>query len=450
MTAPRAPRETVYEVKRKMRVMREKGPRPRRQRPRERGAALVMSLLISLLMLAAGGALLAATGRSASNAVDSTAEAQAYYAAEAGLQSALSVVRGNRASTTPGTDPTFRNLLCGTDTSCQNDDSNGATGNMGLWLPRTGGVVQLSATPPMSYALSVRDAGIPEGAPVPATADPRFLVITSRGHGPKGATKVLRMMVDASPFDFTARAPVAVRSSDENMTKMEWLHLGNSNPHEWNGNDLAPTPGPALPAFAVTNTADYDMGDGFGLPPGNQQGSAEKAIGADSANVLGPEKLVKLNPNTLEWWLRDANSARAFVQQQKERALSLGRHNPNDVGTEADPKFTFREGNLDLGGGDHGAGLLIVTGRLTMHGSASFKGIILALGEGYVDRDGTPAQQGALILAKFDRSPGANGGFLPPFLDSSGGGNSVVGYNSEWVRKALATGGSRVVGIVEQ
>ena len=432
--------------------MREKGQRPCRRKERERGAALVMSLLISMLMLAAGGALLMATGRSASNAADSTSETQAYYAAEAGLQSALSVVRGNRASTPAGTDPTFRNLLCGTASTCANSDANGATGNLGLWLPRTDGVVQLSSSPPLAYTLSVRDAGLPEGAPVPPAREPRFLIITSRGHGPKGATKVMRMMVDASPFDFTARSAVAVRSADADMTKMERLDLGASDPHSWNGNDLSSPPGPPVPAFAVTNTADFDMGDGLGvLPPGtNQLGSAEQAIGADQANVLGPQQLVKLNPANLEWWLQNANNARAFVAEQKERARALGRLNPGDIGSEADPKFTFHEGNLDMGGGDHGAGLLIVTGRLTQHGSSSFKGIILALGEGYVDRDGTPGAQGALIIAKFDRTAGATTGFLAPFLDSSGGGNSVVGYHSEWVRKALATGGRRVIGIVEQ
>jgi hypothetical protein len=61
----------------------------------ERGAALVMALLISLLLLAAGGALIMTTGLSAANAFDGTAETQAYYAAEAGVQATLNVLRGN-------------------------------------------------------------------------------------------------------------------------------------------------------------------------------------------------------------------------------------------------------------------------------------------------------------------------------------------------------------------
>jgi hypothetical protein len=61
----------------------------------ERGAALVTMLLISVLLLGAGGALIMSTMMSANNAVGSTAEMQAYYVAESGMQSALNVLRGN-------------------------------------------------------------------------------------------------------------------------------------------------------------------------------------------------------------------------------------------------------------------------------------------------------------------------------------------------------------------
>src|SRR2546427_5658286 len=61
----------------------------------ERGAALVTMLLISLLLLTAGGALIMSTSMTATNAGESSAEAEAYYAAEAGAQSVLNVFRGN-------------------------------------------------------------------------------------------------------------------------------------------------------------------------------------------------------------------------------------------------------------------------------------------------------------------------------------------------------------------
>jgi hypothetical protein len=63
----------------------------------ERGAALVMMLLASILILGAGGALIMTTMMSANNSMNSTAEMQAYYVAESGMQSALNVLRGNTA-----------------------------------------------------------------------------------------------------------------------------------------------------------------------------------------------------------------------------------------------------------------------------------------------------------------------------------------------------------------
>jgi type II secretory pathway component PulK len=64
-----------------------------RDRKGERGAALISTLLFSMLLLTAGGALLMSTGMSANNAFDSTAEIQAYYAAESGMQATLVVLR---------------------------------------------------------------------------------------------------------------------------------------------------------------------------------------------------------------------------------------------------------------------------------------------------------------------------------------------------------------------
>ena len=70
---------------------------PNHNRAGERGAALVTMLLASILILGAGGALIVTTMMSATNSMSSTAEMQAYYVAESGMQSALNVLRGNTA-----------------------------------------------------------------------------------------------------------------------------------------------------------------------------------------------------------------------------------------------------------------------------------------------------------------------------------------------------------------
>lgn len=63
----------------------------------ERGAALIMMLLIAMLLLAAGGALIMSTALSTGSVYEATPETQAYYAAEAGLEDVLTVLRGNIA-----------------------------------------------------------------------------------------------------------------------------------------------------------------------------------------------------------------------------------------------------------------------------------------------------------------------------------------------------------------
>lgn len=66
-----------------------------KNRESERGAAMVMVLLVSLLLLTASAGLLLESSMNTANVTDSVAELQAYNAAESGIQSAVNVLRGN-------------------------------------------------------------------------------------------------------------------------------------------------------------------------------------------------------------------------------------------------------------------------------------------------------------------------------------------------------------------
>ncbi len=88
----------------------------RNKREGEQGGALLICLLIATVLLVAGGALIQVTSMSATNTFDATVETETYYAAEAGLQSALNALRGNAApsaSAMPAdmTRITFRNAV---------------------------------------------------------------------------------------------------------------------------------------------------------------------------------------------------------------------------------------------------------------------------------------------------------------------------------------------------
>ena len=98
----------------------------------ERGAALVTMLLVSVLLLGAGGALIMTTMMSANNSVGSTAEMQAYYVAESGMQSALNVLRGNtKPLLVAGDRMSFRTAII---PSISNGGKDGAARFAG-WLP---------------------------------------------------------------------------------------------------------------------------------------------------------------------------------------------------------------------------------------------------------------------------------------------------------------------------
>src|SRR5829696_6127003 len=102
-------------------------------RANERGAALITMLLASVLLLGAGGALIMTTAMSANNSVGSTAEMQAFYVAESGMQSALNVLRGNTKPLVTATDRiSFRTAVV---PDISNGPDNAGATRLAGWLP---------------------------------------------------------------------------------------------------------------------------------------------------------------------------------------------------------------------------------------------------------------------------------------------------------------------------
>ena len=106
----------------------------------ERGAALVMVLMVSALLLVACIGMLTASALNSKNVTDAVSEDQAYYAAESGLQATINVLRGN-TSPSPLFNPTPTNSANGitflkaikTATSNVSGDSSTA-GRLSRWL----------------------------------------------------------------------------------------------------------------------------------------------------------------------------------------------------------------------------------------------------------------------------------------------------------------------------
>ena len=400
----------------------------------ERGAALITVLFVATLLMAAGGALVLITGMASRTAIDSTAEMQAYYSAEAGLQSTLNVLRGNTAPNAgmpAGTQISFRSAITPSESNLPGDTTG--IPRLSGWLnydyAGSGGNpdrVSLTAgySPLVGLAYSVRVTD-PDGT---ATGEPDRLLVRVTGYGPKGAVKQLDLVVKRTSVDYSPAAMLVMRGSD-NGTPVQF-DIGNSNAKDYSGHDHAGTG--VLPTFGATSDSDRDL-----------------EIAADGKDTAAAPKAATLGNSALPPWLRSASEARAFVADQKSSAIQQGRYftsfSGNSGGTGA-PAFTFVDGDCDL---DGGSGLLIVTGNLNMSGNPSFDGLILVLGSGTVNRNGggNGAIYGALVVAGFPLT--GNGGFTAPAFNTNGGGNSTMQYDSAAVRQALNLAGPRVMAVGE-
>lgn len=413
-------------------------------RQQQRGAALITVLMISTLLLATGGALVLVTGISNRTAIDSTAEMQAYYAAETGLQNALNVLRGNVnpvASMPAGTQINFRGALTLSTSNVSGDARPSCAASDPASRCRLSGWLTYNYTPSgatapdrvamtasyspltgLAYSVEVSD---PDQTPI-ANGEPSRLLLRVIGYGPKGAEKHLELIVKRTNFDYSAPAMLLMRGSD-NGTPINF-DIGNSNAKEYSGHDNASTE--IVPTFGATGDSDRDL-----------------EIAEDGKETVDSPKAATITNPDLPPWLRSADEARAFLAEQKITAITEGRYFTSFSGYSGSSTvsaFTFVDGDCNL---DGGSGLLIVTGNLTMNGNPNFKGLILVLGTGNILRDGGGNGEiyGAVTVARFNNT----GGFLAPTFNTNGGGNSLMKYDSAAIRKALNAMGLRIQGVHE-
>jgi hypothetical protein len=128
---------------------------------------------------------------------------------------------------------------------------------------------------------------------------------------------------------------------------------------------------------------------------------------------------------------------------------------PTYMGTTSPlaPVINVVQGDFSLGGS--GAGILLVTGQLTLTGGFSYNGIILVVGEGAIVKNGGGGGtvNGAMFEANLfsdlkaaSSGPGAYPGYSSPialgsnnppgvpYFGWSGGGNATIQYDSCWIQ----------------
>jgi hypothetical protein len=405
------------------------------RRKGERGAALIMTLLVATLLLSVGGALVFTAAMSGVNASDSTTEMQAYYGAEAGLQTAINVVRGNVASPA-GTQATFRNMAPA-------DPNSYST--LSAWVTYDAvasdgtDVVKVSDNPYVAYSIRVRD---PDKFLAPA--EPQRLLIQVRGYGPRGAIANKEMIVNKFLFDPDVPAAITLVGAETGTSMLATdFDIGDSSPKGYTGTDSTAGSTAIKATFGFTQDADKTIADAYFA-------ASSKAV--DSTENTPRTK--KFTNAELPSWLQTADMTRYFLNGIETVANDEGRYftvspEKGNFGTAANPKLTFVNGNCDLT--DYGAGMLVVTGTLTIKGDFQYDGVIMVLGTGTIIRNGGGGGgiYGGLVMAALDRND-IGGKFLAkPVFNTNGGGNSDIKYNSLNVENAFKTLGPSVKGVRE-
>ena len=411
-------------------------------RSNERGAALITAVLLSLLLLAAGGTLILTTTMTGITARDSTAEMQAYYAAEAGVSRTLEVLRGNVESNPAGTRASFRNVLC-TKT---------------LWTATAGGYVHVAGDG--STRFQVESIVDPDNLDSftncgEAAYKPDRLRIRVFGLGPNNSQKKMEIVVNRYTLEYDVNAVVTLPNESGNPIAFA---LGGSNVTSTSGTDASGT-ATGIAAYAVSN-GDYNTTnnviDGC-LPDGSN-------CGGSGPNVSPGDPAVLVNNNTPSF-LQSVTNAREFLygtEGMKNAAINQGRYFTTETAAKSstaglgasntDGVLTFVDGNLTIGPGNpSGRGTLIVTGDLTLDGNFNFEGVIMVLGSGRVFRNGGGHGNiyGAMFVANFSATGLASDVFGAPTFDTSGGGTSNIQYSSDAVDKAKSVGGHAVSGVRE-
>ena len=392
----------------------------------ERGAALVISILIATLLLAVAGAVILTSGMSATTSFDATAELQAYYGAESGLENALNVLRGHvQPNGIPGTTKMgFRNAVDLTTSNHANDGST--TSRLSAWLNYDNEGMVRPAGANYGFSVEIWDPDDPNGTTRNADANyrPTRIQVKSTGYGPNGSVKHMEMIVQKTLFDFEPDAMLLIRSADNGAAAT--FNIGDSSAKFYTGHDQT-VGGTNLPTLGVTSVTDV--------------GVVNTAISKGA--TVEDQKISQVATTDLPSWLETADDARAFLNQMQLVARSMGRYYTSfsaSSGTTTSPAFTFVNGDATLEGG---AGIIIVTGTLTLNGGTKFNGIILVLGEGEIIRDGggNGILLGSIYIAKFARSwPSSENGlshpFLAPIVNIGGGGTADFKYDSNWVAKS--------------
>jgi hypothetical protein len=234
----------------------------------------------------------------------------------------------------------------------------------------------------------------------------------------------------------------------------------NSNAKELHGDDVCGAESPK-PVVAVSHSADVAslQANIAGSKPATYW--TEDNVGNPVNAATTPNAISgAITPSTINsiqqtygidiMSASDLNALVATLGTQAHTVAAAGSSSGTvNVGTVANPQVVVVNGDFSLNG--DGAGILVVTGKLTFKGNVTYTGLILVIGEGHMQRNGggNGTISGGIIVANTlgpdDLVGTADDVLGPPTFNTSGGGNSNVNYCSTANYNGLAFLSLRVV-----
>ncbi len=264
--------------------------------------------------------------------------------------------------------------------------------------------------------------------------EPYRVLVRSTGYGPNGAKKQLEAIVQKNFFNgMTAPATITMVGLSAGFV----FDAGNSQNVTYSGVDVVSDV--IIPPVGVTNTTNLSVVQ-------NQLCKGCKP------NTHGTPSDVTAE---IPFWLQNTANLDSTIQSLKMVAKASGRYfangqTPTNFGNNANGTgITFVDGNVAFSGA--GGGILVCTGKLTLHGGFDFKGLIIITGTDGLARTGggNGILQGNIVIAPYNPN-NIQGGFLSPKYDISGGGNSEVRYNSSSWDNGMAAVSNFVIGVAEK
>jgi hypothetical protein len=360
----------------------------------ERGIALVTTILLLLAFTVLGVAAINISNVGTKITSNTRTTKQAFYLAEAGAERARDYLR-NQLITSGSNSATVLNAVTGTDGVLNTADDVRYITNTSLGA----GSYQV-------YLTNLTNVGYLFTA-----------TFKSYGNGPDNSLAVIQTSVNLTrsggPINLP-NLPGAITLAGPNCV----FGAPNSNADLIIG-------GATHPAVAVNSVNSYNTVTG--------NDSVQKR--ADNYTGIGGTPSVTNTVFGSPWdSISDLNNLYTTLKANADYYVGPTDPDPASIGSTGDRKVVVVDRDFTLNP-TTGAGILLVTGQLTLSGNFSYDGIILVIGSGNILRNGggNGTITGGIYAANIKGPDGQiNTGddlFGNPTFDTNGGGNSTITYN---------------------